>query len=276
MDELRNYLQASKARKETPARDAAQIGNLLHEVFDYMAKQSATRKHKLKLKCGLSAVDHVVVGLELGELVAIGGNRGCGQTALALHYAIQVAKDTHKPVWIYSQTHSAHQITKRILSMLTGIPIEDIESAQLNDAQWNLLSTASTWLKDQDIRVYDMVVDVERLCKALQDNEEIALLIIDGVSTHELEPKVMQAMSRLARTKQCCILFDGSYFSTAPYVEGGVDKVLWLDHLEDDEYSFALQWDRHGYPGFSTLYWNPICVSFMDDPLYTKENNDDA
>ena len=41
MEQLRNYLQASKARKDVSVRDAAQISNRLHEVFDRMAMQSA-------------------------------------------------------------------------------------------------------------------------------------------------------------------------------------------------------------------------------------------
>ena len=268
---LRNYLRASKARKETPARDAAQIGNLLHEVYDYMAQQSATREHAVKFKCGLMAVDEVVEGLRPGELVAIGGYTGGGQTALALHYAIQVAKDTKKPVWIYSQTHSAHQITKRLMSMLTGISITSIEEAQLADKQWNLLSMATSWLKDQDMRVFDLTTDVERLCNSLYGNEEIGLLIIDGAPEYDLEPAVMQEMSRIAKEKQICILFNGPHLVTAPYVEGKVDKVLWVTHLDEDEYSFELLWTRHGKLGRSTLYWNDNCVSFMDEPLYDED-----
>ena len=139
MEELKDYLEASRARKESlesKEKNPAQIKNLVHRVFDYMAMLNTASHTPIKLNTGIAAIDKVTGGLGLGELVAINGDSGSGRTALALHYAIETAEKTHKPVRIYSQAHSARQLTMRLLSMLTGIPISLIETGKLDEDQW--------------------------------------------------------------------------------------------------------------------------------------------
>ena len=279
MEEFKDYIEASRERKESlesKEKNPAQIKNRVHGVFDYMAMLNTASHAPIKLNTGIAAVDKVTGGLGLGELVAINGDRGSGRTALALHYAIETAEKTHKPVRIYSQAHSAHQLTMRLLSMLTGIPISLIEAGKLNEEQWIQLSTASNWLIRQDIYIYDMAMSIEQLLDSFQSGIDFVLLIIDGAPMCELEPKTIWNMSRFTRQMQCCVIFNGNYLSVAPYIKGNVDKVLNLEHLEDDAYSFELRWTQLGTRNHSCLYWNKNCLSFTDEPLYIVKNSDDC
>ena len=213
MEELKDYLEASRARKESlesKEKNPAHIKNHVDRVFDYMAMLNTASHTPIKLNTGIAAVDKVTGGLGLGELVAINGDSGSGRTALALHYAIDVAEKTGKPVRIYSQAHSAHQITMRLLSMLTGIPISAIETAQFYDYQYIQLATAANWLGSQDICVYDMAMSVEQILDSFQFRIDFALLIIDGAPMCELEPKTIRNMSLFARQMECCVIFNGN------------------------------------------------------------------
>lgn len=279
MEELKDYLEASRARKESlesKEKNPAHIKNHVDRAFDYMAMLNTASHTPIKLNTGIAAVDKVTGGLGLGELVAINGDSGSGRTALALHYAIDVAEKTGKPVRIYSQAHSAHQITMRLLSMLTGIPISVIETAQFYDYQYIQLATAANWLGSQDICVYDMAMSVEQILDSFQFRIDFALLIIDGAPMCELEPKTIRNMSLFARQMECCVMFNGNYLSVAPYIEGKVDKVLNLEHLEDDAYRFELRWTELGKRGHSCLYWNKTSLSFTDEPLYIVKKEDDC
>ena len=279
MEELKDYLEASRARKkslENKEKNPAQIKNRVHGVFDYMAMLNDDSYDKTKLTAGIAAVDKLTGGLGLGELVAINGDSGCGRTALALHYAIEVAEKTGKPVRIYSQAHSAHQITMRLLSMLTGIPISVMETAQLNEDQYIQLTLAANWIGNQDICVYDMAMSVEQLLDSFQSGIDFALLIIDGAPMGELEPKTLQNMSLFAGQMQCCVLFNANYLSVAPYIAGKVQKVLDLEHLEDDAYRFELRWTQLGKRDHSCLYWDKTSLRFTDEPLYIVKKEDDC
>lgn len=278
MEELKEYLEASRARKErleSKEDNPAYIVNLLHEVIDYIAELNVAPDNPIRLNSGIAAVDKVTGGLALGELVAINGDRASGRTALALHYAVQTAKETHKPVRIYSMAHSAQQITMRLLSMLSGIPISFIETARFYDEQWIQLANAGAELTELDICIYDMTLDVERLCDSLQDGEKNALLIIDGVSAFELDAEVMQYMQQFAKQMQCCVLFNSDYLPVTSYIEGNVDKVLWLEIWREDVRNFDLRWARYGKPGYSRLYWDKNCLRFTEEPIHIEKNTDD-
>lgn len=278
MEELKAYLEESRVRKERLERDEsnrAHIKNCLYNVYNYIGRLNDGSYDTTKLNTGIAAVDHVTGGLEFGDLVAINGDRGTGRTALALHYAIEISEKTHKPVMIYSQSHSSHQITIRILSMLTGIPIALIEAAKLNEEQWIQLGIANNWLSSQDIYIYDMGMGVQQLLDSLEDEYDLGLLIIDGAPLDELEPKTIQNMSMFAELTQCCVLFNCHYPSVAPYIEGHVSKVLNLEHLGEDIYNLELRWTWHGHRQQSRLYWNKSCLRFMDPPD-VMENADDC
>lgn len=277
MEELKDYLEASRARKESlesKEKNPAHIKIHVDRVFDYMAMLNDASYDKTKLNTGIATVDQVTGGLNWGDLVAINGDRGSGRTALALHYAIDVAEKTHKPVRIYSQAHSTHQITIRLLSMLTGIPISLIEEAKLDEEQWIQLAIAANWLGSQDICIYDMEMSVEQLLDFLESGDDFALVIIDGAPMCELETTTMQNMAIYAEQMRCCVLFTCNYPSVAPYIAGYVSKVLNLEHLKEDVYSFELRWTWHGQRGKSCLYWNQSCLRFMDNPFDSMENAD--
>ena len=273
MEQLRNYLQASKARKEVPVRDASQISNRLHEVFDRMAMQSAMKSRTAHLRTGYEDMDEIIGGLELGELVAIDGDRGSGKTAMILGIAIETAKNTPLPIMIYSQTHSAQQLTRRLLSMLTGVPITTIETADLSDAEWNLLSTVSTWLKEKDIRIIDLDLSIPELCASINRCDTPALVIVDGLTPDALDPDGMKLLKKLAQEKNCCVLFGCSYYTNQPYISGKVDKVFSLDNYYENEATFEITWNRTGKNGCTLLLWHPECLEYMP---YTSAAEDEG
>lgn len=273
MEELRNYLQASKARKAAPVRAEAQIGNRLHEVFDRMAMQSAMKSQAKPLSTGYEDIDEIIGGLELGELVAIDGIQGSGKTAMMLGIAIEIVRSSPLPIMVYSQTHSAQQLTRRLLSMLSGVPITSIEAADLSDAEWNLLSTASSWLKEKDIRIVDLDQCIPELCTSINRCDTPALLIVDGLSTDALDPDNMKLLKELAQEKNCCVLFGCSYYTNQPYIAGRVDKVFSLDNYHENETTFEVTWNRTGKNGCTLLLWHPECLEYMP---YTSSAADDV
>lgn len=263
MEHLRNYLQASKARKEMSVRDAAQISNRLHEVFDRMAMQSGIKSQIKPLFTGYEDIDEMIGGLELGELVAIDGDPHSGKTAMMLSIAIETVRNTALPIMIYSQTHSAQQLTRRLLSMLTGVPIASIEAADLSDAQWNLLSNASTWLKEKDIRIIDLDQSIPELCTSINRCDTPAMVIVDGLSTDALDSDNMYLLKELALEKNCCVLFGGTFYTNQPYISGKVDKVFCLDNYHENETTFEITWNRTGKNGCTLLLWHPECLEYM-------------
>lgn len=273
MEQLKNYLQASKARKEIPARDETQIGNRLHEVFDRMVFQSGMKADPPRLATGIEDVDEIIGGLELGELVAINGLPGSGRTAIALELALQTAKDTQVPILICSQRHSAQQLTCRLLSMLTGVAISAIEKAEMDDAQWNALYSASAWLKDQDICIFEIDRHLPELCATLRRRNTPALVIIDGLPDEQIWRESMQMLKTLASETTCCVVFTGFHPDTTVYIAGGVDKVFHLDWFAERENTLEIKWNRTGKNACALLLWHAECLQFLAYPATDHGGN---
>ena len=193
-----------------------------------------------------------------------------------LSVAMEAAKETQLPILIYSQVHSAQQITRRLLSMLTGVRISAIESADLTDAEWNMLSTASIWLKEKDILITDLDQSIPELCASINRCDTPALVIVDGLSTDALEADQMKLLKNLAQEKNCCVLFSGSYLENQPYISGEVDKVFHLDNYYENETTLEISWNRTGKNGGTLLLWYPPCLQYLPFNPEIRDEDDDA
>lgn len=264
MEELSAFLKASKARKAQPVQDETLIGNRLHQLFDRMAAQSAMQGRNVLLRTGFAGLDGAIGGLEMGELVAINGVSGSGRTAIALGIALETAKNTQLPILIFSQDHAAQQLTRRILSMLTGVPVCSMEIATLTDDQWVGLATASSWLKDKPIRILEIDRQVPELCDFIRQHNTPALVILDGLSVAAPESEEMQMLKELAVNTASCVVFTDFYHTITPFIAGGVDKVLDLECYSETECVLRVLWNRNGQRDYTSLTWHKDTLQFFD------------
>lgn len=263
MEELKDFLQKSTDRQNNPTENPAHIYNHLQRVVDHIAERVTELDQEIRLNTGIDAVDALTGGLRLGEFVVLCGEPASGKTSLVLHYAIQTAEEHKKPVWIYSRDHSAHQITVRLLSMLTGIPIWMLEEGQPNEEQWHRLMIAFSWLKEQDIRIYDLYMRMEDVKKSISEQGAPSLLILDGADPQMLDVSALKILGSIAKENHCCVLLTDYRFLNAAYVESGVDKELFLRRFPSTIHLLELTWNRYGKPGECDLHRRDDCLSFF-------------
>jgi hypothetical protein len=147
--------------------------------------------------------------------------------------------------------------------MMTGVPISCIENAALDDAQWNVLYSASAWLQEQDIRIFEIDQPLPELCATIRRQNTPALVIIDGLPDNQLWQEPMRILKALASETACCVAFTGCYPDTAPYIAGGVDKVFHLDWYTEQENTFEIKWNRTGKNVCTMLIWQEECLRFL-------------
>lgn len=89
------------------------------------------------ISTGLIDLDHLLVGLFPQDLTIVAGRPGEGKTALLLTILVNTAiKAAKKRVALFSLEMSVTQITMRIISQLTGIPVHRIRSGRIQDDEW--------------------------------------------------------------------------------------------------------------------------------------------
>lgn len=109
------------------------------------------------LKTGLVDLDKIIKGFEPANYIVIAGRPGMGKTTLGMNIAEHVAIQDNKSVLIFSLEMSKRALTKRILSSVSIISGDDINTGEAVGTQENIskLEVASCKLKKADIRICD-------------------------------------------------------------------------------------------------------------------------
>lgn len=267
MNALENYLQASYSQKSTPPRAEEQIGNLLHQVFDRMAYCSL-RSENPAFTTGFEWLDDRVGGLEPGELITVSSASGSGTTAFLLGLALNIAKTTDRPILYFTTQQPAHQLARRMLSIVTRVSLCDMERGAMREAQWEALTLGSKFLSQKDIRIYDKVRENSEICKICREAVEPALIILD---TPPMDTDVpYETLKELAQQKQAVVMVAGWLPEQADYNIHMIDKSFWMDRLNINRLQVSpvealcvVERNVHGSVGKAEMWWDDLTASFF-------------
>jgi replicative DNA helicase len=100
---------------------------------------------------GLSDLDSLIGGLIKQDLIIIAARASMGKTWLACYLANHIATTQQKPVVFFSAEMSQEQLTKRFLSMHTGIDSMRLIHNQIYEDEYDLLVEGLTKLAELPI-----------------------------------------------------------------------------------------------------------------------------
>ena len=105
---------------------------------------------------GFAALNSKTSGLQNADLVIIAARPSMGKTTLAMNICENAAMMHEKPVMIFSLEMPAEQLTMRMLSSQSRVPLSKIRSGQLDEEDWARLSAAmGMLLQKQNIFIDD-------------------------------------------------------------------------------------------------------------------------
>jgi replicative DNA helicase len=87
------------------------------------------------LLTGFTDLDKILAGMKPEDLLIAAGRPGMGKSAFLLTIALHLAR-AGKRVGLWSLEMSGEQIVKRLIAMVSGIPLAEIIDGKLADAQW--------------------------------------------------------------------------------------------------------------------------------------------
>lgn len=104
---------------------------------------------------GLDNLDALIGGLVKQDLIVIAARASMGKTWLACHLANHIATEQQKPVVFFSAEMSSEQLTKRFLSIHTGIDSHRLMHNQIYEDEYDVLATGLTRLAELPIIIDD-------------------------------------------------------------------------------------------------------------------------
>lgn len=135
--ELNEYI-GLKLLKIMPARTSQ--NELLRDYMPRHTKilqEANNAEIKSGTNSGLKAVDSHMNGFRKGNLVIVAARPSVGKTAFALKIVSDIIFNQKEPTGIFSMEMSKEELTNRVISSETGIPLSKIINGQMDDDDWS-------------------------------------------------------------------------------------------------------------------------------------------
>ena len=126
------------------------IGDCLASVFNKIEQGSSPA-----YPTGLDDLDAVIGGLIKQDLIVVAARASMGKTWLACHLANHIAIEQQKPVVFFSAEMSQEQLTKRFLSMHSGIDSHRLIHNEIYEEEYDVLVNGLTQLAELPIIIDD-------------------------------------------------------------------------------------------------------------------------
>lgn len=158
----------------------------LHSAVDRVIEDTTARQAKggsalIGLPSGFAKVDEVLGGFREDALYVLGGGTGMGKSSLALSWAINVAKDSRRVLFI-SLEMSASLLALRLISGQTGISARDLEYGRLTTDELSYVNRTKEQYKDLHFDLYDDSMNSDSLLenmKKYKDAKGLDFLVVD-------------------------------------------------------------------------------------------------
>ena len=159
------------------------IGDCLASVFEKIEQGSSPA-----YLTGLEDLDALIGGLIKQDLIIIAARASMGKTWLACHLANHIAIEQQKPVIFFSAEMSNEQLTKRFLSMHSGIDSHRLMHNQIYEDEYDVLVEGLTKLAELPIIIDDTPATqltpakVRSVLRRIRSNSgELGLVVLDYI-----------------------------------------------------------------------------------------------
>lgn len=313
---LRSFrAEATELLKNPTAENILKVSNILAELSGVRnngpAKVSSVAEQVVEslknplegISYGFADLDSWTGGMKPGEFIVLAGRPGMGKSSLAVQLALRAAR-RGKKVAFFSLEVSAQQVVQKALSMLSGIPAQDIRLRRVNPDEVReyaeMLSETPLWIYDDGRQSPETV---RSALLSLKNSEGLDLAVIDYLQLltsgdkhakgydeiTELSRRIKQLSRELAlpiltlsqlsrevenRTNKRPTLSD---LRGSGAIEQDADTVLFLYREKyyrpsaDNTAEIILAKQREGPVGTAKAIFDPETTAFLED--FREENN---
>ena len=142
---------------------------------------------------GFTEIDEKLSGFQKSDLIVLGARPSLGKTSLALDIARYAAMEANEPVGIFSLEMSREQIVDRLIAAEAQIPMWDLRTGRLKDAEsFELIQHALDRLSGAPIYIDDTpsptILQMRSMARRLQAEHGLSLIVVDYLQL--IQPRI--------------------------------------------------------------------------------------
>ena len=284
-------------------REFVPIWEAVSEYYDEMEKLLAAGQGMVGLPTGFKALDGLLGGFQKSDLIVFAGRPGMGKTSWLLTVALNVARRGAR-VALFTMEMGVEQMVQRLISMETGIKIQQLRTADISAREHTRFTEAIGRIANLPLFIDDTPSitpdEMSIKCRRLQHEYGLDVVMVDYMQLmsagRAYENNRVQEISYISRAlKELARELNVTMLSTAQLsraveqrqdkrpqlsdlresgsIEQDADAVMFLyrDEVYNPETTeFPNQADvllskhRHGPTGVIQLYFEKSITKFMD------------
>lgn len=181
--EIRNYI-SSRLKPEQHKNDYKYFIECFYDTLNYIAKPI----QKQKVLTGIQEIDNYTNGFSKGNLIILAARPGMGKTSFALRIARNVSE--FKKVIFFSLEMTMHELSVKLVSMETGIPLKSLNKGEISDDIWKKVILSFQNIKNIGA---NLIIDdtpassLEQIKSKILEVGSVDLIIIDYLHLIRIE-----------------------------------------------------------------------------------------
>ena len=284
-------------------REFVPLSHALSDYWEEIERLQEMGVGAVGMPTGFKMLDDLLGGFQKSDLVVFAGRPGMGKTSWILTVALQLARRDQR-VAIFTMEMGVEQLVQRLISMETGIQIQNLRMANISAREQTRLTEAIGRIANLPLFIDDTPsitpIEMRTKCRRLQHEHGLDLVIVDYMQLMSAGKAyennrvqeisfISRSLKELARELNVCLLSTAqlsraveqrqdkrpqlSDLRESGTIEQDADAVMLLyrdEYYNPDTTEFPNQADvnlakhRHGPTGNVQLYFEKSITKFMD------------
>ena len=176
-----------EATENRTRRDLQPISAALSEYYERIEYLILHQDRPLGLPTGFRAIEQLLGGMQNSDLLVFAGRPGMGKTSFMLSVVLNVARfgtGAQKPrIALFTMEMGVEQIVQRLVSMETGINMQQLRLGQVSQQEQARLTEAMGRLSELEIFIDDTPalnpLELRAKCRRMHLENGIDLILVD-------------------------------------------------------------------------------------------------
>ena len=201
-------------------RDFVQLKDVLWDNMEQIDAMAAHDGHLTGLTTGFIDLDNRTFGLQKSDLIIVAARPSMGKTAFALNISMNAALKAQAQVLIFSMEMPKEQLSMRMLSIESHVPLSSLREGDLQREDWEDLNIAVDRLSGAGIFIDDTpnisLAEMKNKCRRMRAERGLDLVVVDYLQLMNLQghsdsrqmevSAISRMLKQLAREMECPVI----------------------------------------------------------------------
>ena len=159
------------------------LKDLIQPTADEIEHNASSSGEMVGVPTGFNELDELTNGLHPGQMIIVAARPAVGKSTFALDVARAAAIKHGMPTVVFSLEMSRTEITMRLLSAESEIPLQNMRKGNMRDRDWTRLAETQGRIQDAPLFIDDSpnmsLMEIRAKCRRLKQRHNLKMVIVD-------------------------------------------------------------------------------------------------